>query len=478
MRGSKRNRLATLLARFTLVNLILFLSLLMALGAAGAAETGATPALRVLIDQRSSVDIKVLSGTYQWYDEDLKMLVEPVASTDAWHAAAAGSSIKLEKNGRPLAKAFGGPLLLQALGDGENRIEINGKKYRGSLRLYHLRSQGASNLALINVIDVETYLYGVVGQEIGLNAPEEAMKTQAVVSRTYALQKRERRAQAGDFYDLRDDQGSQVYKGADGESPKVRKAVDDTRGQVITFDGALIEAVFHSNSGGYTEDARWVWNSDVPYLRGVPAPEDKYAEEWGGTAALAYHWRKNLSPADVARKTLSLTGKDPGEVQRLRVAETTASGRVIRLDVVGSRGTVTVERDRVRQLLDAPSTKFTVTDGGASYMVMGYGAEGLRKSALPAGGIYGITAEGQAEMNSDFYVITPDGAGPAPKTPSTASGGSIVLDGYGFGHGVGLSQWGAMGLARDGKGYNDIIEHYYNADRRDGRLRIMNNWGK
>ncbi|WP_041313599.1 SpoIID/LytB domain-containing protein [Heliomicrobium modesticaldum] len=472
MSGNKRTAWAIFLALFSIF------SLSTGLGPAVAADREDRFELRVLLDQRSSVDIRVLSGTYQWYDEDLQTPVETVSPSDGWRAFAAGSTIQLDKNGRSLAKAYGGPLLLQAKGAGENKIEVNGKKYRGSLRLYHLRSQGANGMALINVIDVESYLYGVVGQEIGMNAPEEAMKAQAVVSRTYALQQRERRRQIGDYYDLRADLGSQVYKGVDGEQARVLKAVDDTRGQVITYDGAIIEAVFHSNSGGYTEDARLVWNSDVPYLRGVPAPEDRYAEEWGGTAALAYHWRKQLTPDEIARKTQSLTGKDLGELQRLRIVETSRSGRVTRLEVVGSRGTVSIDRTKVRQLLDTPSTKFTLADGSGNYVALGYGADGIKKNALPAGGTYAITSSGVAAVSSDPYVITSDGVGPAPKAPSTTAAGIIVIDGYGYGHGVGMSQWGAMGLARNGKSYTEIIEHYYNADRRDGRLQITNNWGK
>ncbi|MBC9785663.1 SpoIID/LytB domain-containing protein [Heliobacterium chlorum] len=457
--------------------LMALFSLIITSGIVTPAEARELPLLRVLLAQQTSADVRVISGTYQWFDEETNGIIED-AGQKTWTASAVGAVINLAKDNKALAKSFNGPLLLKAVGSGENILEVNGKKYRGSLRVYHLRSQGTNSLALINVIDMESYLYGVVGMEIGSGAPEEAIKAQALASRTYALQQRDRRDSFGYYYDVQATQSSQVYQGIAGETPRVTQLVNATRGQVVTYDGKLIEAVFHSNSGGQTEDARYVWNSDVPYLRGVLAPEDKYAEEMKGSAALAYHWRKTITARQLANQTLSLTGKDPGDVKSLHIAEMSPSGRVTRLEVMGTKGTISIDKAKVRQLLDTPSTKFTISGSGASgadLQVLSYGSSGVTKTTVLTTGSYQLKSSGLAVLTATATAISSGGT--SILAGSSSSADEFIIDGYGFGHGVGMSQWGAMGLAKAGKKYNDIIEHYYNQDRRDNRLRIVGDWG-
>ncbi|WP_170291925.1 SpoIID/LytB domain-containing protein [Heliobacterium mobile] len=458
--------------------LMALFGLLITTGIVTPVEARELPLLRVLLAQQTSADVRVISGTYQWFDEETNGIIED-AGQKTWTASASGAVINLVKDNKSLAKSFNGPLLLKAVGSGENILEVNGKKYRGSLRVYYLRSQGTNSLALINVIDMESYLNGVVGMEIGSGAPEEAIKAQALASRTYALQQRDRRDSFGYYYDVQATQSSQVYQGIAGETPRVTQLVNATRGQVVTYDGKLIEAVFHSNSGGQTEDARYVWNSDVPYLRGVPAPEDKYAEEMKGSAALAYHWRKPVTARQLAGQTLSLTGKDPGDVKSLRIAETSPSGRVTRLEVIGTKGIISVDKTKVRQLVDTPSTKFTISgsggSGSADLQVLSNGSSGVTKTTVATTGSYQLKSSGLAVLTATATAISAEGTTTLSGSSSTAN--EFILDGYGFGHGVGMSQWGAMGLAKAGKKYNDIIEHYYNQDRRDDRLRIVGEWG-
>ena len=142
-------------------------------------------------------------------------------------------------------------------------VFIGDSWYRG--RLLVLLSEG--ELLAINYVDLEQYLYSVLGGEMPTSWPLEAIQAQAVAARSYALYKRQRAASA--LFDLENNTTWQVYRGLASESQSTHAAVDTTRGQVLTYNGQIIEAVFHSSSGGHTENVEDIWSQPLPYLRGV-----------------------------------------------------------------------------------------------------------------------------------------------------------------------------------------------------------------
>jgi len=257
--------------------------------------------------------------------------------------------------------------------------------YRGRVLLVP-RNGG---LTAINYVDLEQYLYSVLGAEMGGNWPQEALKAQAVAARTYALYKRQNNS--GELFDLGDDQNSQVYPGVSGESSGTQAAVNATAGQVLTYNGQVILAVFHSSSGGHTENVEDVWDNPLPYLRGVPDFD---------RGSPVFEWTKTFSASDLSNRISGV-----GQISSMTPERTSAFGSVITMKVVGNGGTRVVSGEDIARALGLRSTRFRVNRNGSS--------------------------------------------------------GNFVVSGRGFGHGVGLSQWGAYNLANSGYNYQQILAHYY-----------------
>jgi len=444
--------------------------------AAGAGDPG-LPAVRVLLDKGlSRVGFEAVQGGYRLVDAQGKEFARP-GPGETWEVRLEEGQLKLYKEGQPLPPIRAGMVEFRPADDKAlNVFRYQGKRYRGSLRV--LYDEGS--LAAVNTLDLEEYLYGVVGAEMGTDAGQEALKAQAVVSRTYALSRIRPEAP----YDVTDDTSTQLYQGYEAElvpgAAKVKEAVDATRGQVIFYEGKLIEAYFHSNAGGHTEDSENVWSAALPYLRGVPSPEDEYALQYGGWPADTYRWTLILTREEVQRRVeawLQRTGQktDIGPVRDLIVTRQradgtgpTVSGRATRLDIVGERGEVSAFRNAIRSVLGLRSTLFTleadstvaVVDGRGNRRQVNYGGE-----LVAVGAVAGpVAVNGAAE---EYVVAGRDGSRTVPKVFR-----QVIIQGRGNGHGVGLSQWGARGMAAKGDSYREIIEHYYNQGRRDGKLVI------
>lgn len=295
-------------------------------------------------------------------------------------------------------------------------MRINGRAYRGvgeALR-------DTAGVTVVNRLPMEQYLLSVVSSEMGRRGPgeEAALEAQAVVSRTYAMRNLRRwRAQGFDLYASVADQ---VYGGVDTETPQGNAAVRATRGQVLTFDRAPIDAFFYSTCGGRTAQGVEIFrNATHSYLQSVSdaapdgasycriSPRYHWREEWTGAAILAT-LRRTLPTV------LGITTERVRDLRGLRVAGRTGSGRVEQLAIGLGRSEVQVPGRQVRQVLRTPS------------------GEGLRSTA---------------------FTLTVSGAG--------RSVTKVVAEGGGAGHGVGLCQWGAIGRARAGHRYDQILAAYY-----------------
>lgn len=447
------------------------------------ADTVQPPSIRVLLDQGlPQVSFRVIQGGYVLLDEQGKEIARPAVG-ETWEARVTDGKLFLVRQGQTLPQTFTGVVELRPQDEKAfNLFLYQGNRYRGSLKIF-LKPEG---LATVNTLDLEQYLYGVVGPEMavstGTGEPglEEALKAQAVVSRSYALSC----LGSGGYYDVTDDTYTQVYRGYEAElvpgADKVKKAVDATRGQVIYYEGKLVKAYFHSNAGGYTEDSENVWSEAFPYLRGVPSPEDEYALRFGGWVSNTYSWSKTLTREEVQgmiKAWLERTGEtaELGDIidlipsQERRDGNTpTISGRVTRLEVVGTKGKVTAYRDRIRSVLGLRSTLFTLEMDSTVTVLDGQG----RKNKLNYAGELKAVGVGGELLNlngpaSEYAVTGAQGTRMVPKMFQR-----VLIQGRGYGHGLGLSQWGARGMAAKGFSYRDIIEHYYNQGKYDGKLTI------
>ena len=307
----------------------------------------------------------------------------------------------------------------------DSLILLQQRRYRGRLQL---RRQGNS-LQAINHIAVEAYLPSVVGSEMPASWPQSALRAQAVAARTYALRQR----RPGEPFDLQATVASQVYKGVDSETESTREAVAATRAQVLTYGGTLIEAVFHSSSGGSTEASGELWAQQLPYLVAVPDFDDQ---------SPVRSWQERFEP-DQLRQLFAETGG----VQALSVSARSASGRVRELRIQGPLGAVSLTGAQLRKRLGLRSTWIELE------LIQSTGAPAL--AAAPS------VATEPLEPG-DLSQVPPL---PPPPPPLSLSSpvplAALLIRGRGFGHGIGMSQWGAYALARRGLAYNAILSHYY-----------------
>jgi stage II sporulation protein D len=437
------------------------------------------------VDQ-STAGFYVVQGSYEIQDVTTGQTVGVMPGQGRWTASPIGSAaLYIEFNGAAVQGLGGHSVLLRRKNAGETALfRYQDSRYRGDLWLVN----SGGKIQVINVLDLEEYLYGVLPKEIGSSGiPAEAYKAQAVVSRTYACYSKT----TSRNYDVGITDATQVYGGYDAETPAAGAAVDQTRGQVIYYDNQIIQASFSSNAGGYTEAAENVWNESRPYLQPVSSPEDAAALNWtqsaDGWPAYSYQWEKILSLSDVNALIQSWNashGDDVisiGEFRELKAypvrmdpeirqwtAEATQSGRVTRLDFVGTGGTKSFYRDQIRSVLGVRSTLFDIM-GAMEARVLTADQTAVN---LDVSQCYGVDAGGTVtpinEGKGGYYILS--GGGVKEIKPGDPS--QIVITGRGYGHGVGMSQWGAIGMAQNGADYRQIIERYYNQSLNDGRLTV------
>lgn len=236
---------------------------------------------------------------------------------------------------------------LELVGEGAP-LRFDGHRYRGALRLI------ATNrgIEVINVLDVEAYLRGVVPAEMSASWPMAALKAQAVAARSYALSSLRPSAD----YDLCATVDCQVYRGMDVEKARSDLAVASTAGVVVTYAGHVARTYYHADSGGATASSREVWGTALPYLIARPDATAPGSID---------RWRVRIDPAAVAT-TLSRLGKGVGTVTGLRVLGRSGSGRVDLLEVVGRSGTATLTGVQLGELgrsWGLKSTRFSVESG-------------------------------------------------------------------------------------------------------------------
>ena len=301
-------------------------------------------------------------------------------------------------------------------------LHINGSEYRGSIRfLYTDRG-----LTVINYLDLEDYLKGVVAAEMPSSWHIEALKAQAICARNYAMTNKGKFKNYG--FDLDDTIQSQVYKGVTGETEATNRAVEETRGLFLTYNGKLASTFFYSSSGGHTESSKFVWGGDLPYLVGVEDPYDTSRE-----------WTVPYTPTEIKTK-LSGIGVNIGEITDLEVIELSPSGRIIDLKIVGTEGEYHAKLETPRSLFNLRSNLFTITKAGG---------EGRTVNVL--------TSTGLEERQISAPILTADGTIPGSSGIPT----EYIFNGTGYGHGVGMSQYGAKGMAEKGYTCEQILTHYF-----------------
>jgi stage II sporulation protein D len=362
------------------------------------AAQAASVELRVAIADGSSV--KVGSSTNAVISDGANKLGE-IAAMNAFVAQPDQGSVALDK--------WKGQQIWIEPSEG-GYVWIGDHWFRGRVRVVPT----AKGVQAINHVDLEQYLYSVLGKEMGKDWPVETLKAQAVAARSYALYQRQRAGQS--VSDLGNNQGWQVYEGIADESLGTQTAVNSTVGQVLTSNGQIIEAVFHSSAGKCTENVEDVWIQALPYLRSVPDFD---------TNSPVATWRGTFT-----RDQLSARISGVGDVLSFTPEKQTLCGRIQSIRVTGTKGSRSMSGEALQSALGLKSTLFTITPS---------------KSATVEG------APAATEAGSDKAQPT------ASKTIVT----EFAVVGHGFGHGLGLSQYGALALTQKGYNYQQILLHYY-----------------
>ena len=273
-------------------------------------------------------------------------------------------------------------------------IWVGGKRYSGLINIKNLKNE----IFVVNTLGIEKYLTSVVGSEMPHRWPLEALKAQAIASRTYALKKT-----GNDLYDIDSTQSDQVYNGLESRTNKTNKAVKHTRSLVITHKNKLINALFHSSSAGMTENSEDVWRNKYPYLVSVKDFDQKNPK---------LYWKKIFT-----NKELQILFPNIGGIKEIEILDITKTGRVKNIKLIGNNGSLDLSGTSLRKKLGLKSTLFRF----------------------------------------NFIEINTNQENNKIKN----SNNSLLISGMGSGHGVGMSQWGAKYLAIRGYQAKDILKHYY-----------------
>ena len=378
-------------------------------------------------------------------------------------------------------------ILPDVTGADDVRTWFVGFKYRGGFTYQRV---GGGNLTVVNVVELEDYVKGVVCYEMGREWPLEALKAQAICARTYALKRLNYHGSLG--FDVCNTDYCQVYRGAGsnrtdyGPSAVSDQAVEETAGEVLWYKNTLADTFFSSSHGGASESAYYIWGTSMekyPYLCGVTDPYEETIADKNSYSS----WTVTYSASALAKR---LQGYGYGTNTSIDHLELTYSelGNVIKVKVAyanGQSNTITPRTSPgIRSAFGVNSIRFTVNGqtvqegsgskpaAGGGYAINGTGS----LSSLE--GLYTISGSGTTEkVGEDLYVISgtgktsklEEGSGSNENTGGTNQGGgtvtvsgnSYVFTGSGWGHQVGMSQYGANAMARLGFSYDEIVEFYF-----------------
>lgn len=392
---------------------------------------------------------------------------------------------------------------------GSGGVIVDGVTYKGAL----LIEKGSGGLNIINTIDVEEYLKGVLKSEMSPTWPKEALKAQAVLARTYTLASKKHGG-----CDVCATTHCQVYGGAADESPVIVQAVNETKGQILVYNGGPAQVFYFSDSGGMTTGSESVWGSAIPYLtpKADPVPNDSPNQTWQAT----------LSMQQIGSK-LTAAGCGVGTLKSLRPVKRDKSGRIVQIEIKGSAGTKVISGNQFRAAVGATVVKsalfefnkrseYSVKTTQSAKPVVNVvhipkqtdaAAQQAQVPGMPerdADKLYWMAKNNVFTMRELLSMIGDDAKYPqyiaeglermakmknppalaeAPKSstpqpaPSQAPviaeasasslsmdgavGQTVVMYGRGYGHGVGFPQWTAKALAEAGWDYRQMLEYYF-----------------
>jgi len=364
--------------------------------------------IRILLDENEDKLSLFTDFGVLLFDENI--LLTNIHSADKINVTSKSDKIEIKING----KVFSSGLFYLRSDTQNGIISLSGKKYRGALKIF----KGNSKIQLVNQVSLEDYVKGVMNEEMPAGKDEkryEALKAFSICARTYAFNKMKMNK---DYFDIYSDTRDQVYGGVDGESSFTNKIVDETKGQLLFFDDKPAVIFYHSTCGGSTENVNNVFGkNDLPYLYEVFDGSEPYCK-----ISPAFEWIENYSNKIFVERLYNSKQIDSKNffVRDIKIKSRFDSGRVNELEII---------------LLDKNENENIV-------LLKGNSIRNIIKNS-----------SGKSMLKSTMFDI------------KINKDNSITIEGKGYGHGVGLCQWGAIGLALDGKNYLEIIEHYFSGTK-------------
>ncbi|HYH05232.1 MAG TPA: SpoIID/LytB domain-containing protein [Bacillota bacterium] len=336
-------------------------------------------------------------------------------------------------NGTPVGK---GPVQIVP---GNTFLTWNNQNYRHELLVVLINGK----LTLINQLPLEEYLRGVVPKEVPALWPMASLKAQAIAARTYSIATLGRHT--ADGFDLCATTHCHVYGGASAEKPTTDIAVAETAGKIIVYKGKVINAIYHSTSGGYTADPEKVWGVSEEYLKPVP--------DWDQSSPYSL-WYRSIEWLDL-QGAVARNYPQIGRLKQILPAAWGPQERIIKVCLKGDKGEVILTGEQFRFMVNLPSSymHFAVTYGPEPLVTLWW----LKNSAFPE-----AFASLKDLPGSPTEPISPPWDMPDPwawlqdKTPLR-----VIVRGSGWGHRIGFSQWGAKGMAEAGYNENQILTYYY-----------------
>ena len=339
-------------------------------------------------------------------------------------------------------------------------IWVGQKRYAGKLKIF-IRD---NDILVVNILGIEKYLSSVVGSEMPAKWPLEALKAQAIASRTYALKQK-----GNSLYDIDSTNKNQVYIGLEARTYKTTKAVNSTRSLVLTYEKKLINSLFHSSSAGMTENSQDVWQNKFPYLSSVKDFDKNNPK---------LRWEKKFSKSQLKRLFPRIGG-----IKQIEILNVTSTGRVKNVRIHGDYGTDQISGIDIRKRMNLNSTlvrfKFIEDD---ETIASNKSPKLLTTNSLDNEPLIHIVRVGDTlTLLADQYDVSVESivAFNNIKNSSLINIGQIILipinslnflsssekilviSGYGSGHGVGMSQWGAKYMSNKGEKAETILKHFY-----------------
>ncbi|MFH1714795.1 MAG: SpoIID/LytB domain-containing protein [Elusimicrobiota bacterium] len=338
------------------------------------------------IKQTNKLELKPLNCDFKVYDNGKEKLT--LQKDTAYSLGLYKGNIVIKG-----LKVLGKEIFLSSQ-NAKGMLKINEKTYRGSIFVKEKRNM----FEVINELDIEDYLYGIIGREISPSWPKDALKAQAVAARTYTLRNLNRHEKEG--YNLCDTQHCQVYGGVDAEDVRTNDAVNETKGLVISYENELAQVFYHSACGGNTENVKNVWpyNGVVPeYLRGRRCNYCKGNPK--------EEWKTHISFKTITEK-MKKAGYDADQISGVKVKEWTKTGRIKKIQVISENSKIILKGTEFRAII-------------------GYDV------------LYSTLVEPENKREE------------------------LIFRGRGWGHGIGMCQYGIKGMADKGHSWKEILNFYF-----------------